>query len=208
MVKVDGPMMSFAASGTLANTVVFSSWKGRAYVRQRVIPSNPKSGAQVGRRVQFKFLTQEWAGLLTAVKATWQDKADQLVASPFNAYLSANMQRWHNFMAPGQADPAAESDLPSDDALAIADWEENRIMFGSAIITANEAWGTIVFASLDTGFDTSVGNAIMLVDHATVDTFTNYWTPPTVDTWFLNMRPFSREGVLAAATGEQSSGAP
>lgn len=208
MVKVRGPMMSMAASGSLGGSVVFSSWKGRPYVRELVIPSNPKSGGQVGRRALFKFLTQEWTDLSTADKATWQPLADTLVASTFNAFLSANMKRWHNFSGPHHVYPLPSPASGSDDTLAICDWEENRVLIGSGISTVNDAWGTAIFASLTAAFTPSVGNCIMLVGHDTVDTFTEYWTPPSVATWYFNMRPFSIAGILEAATGEQNSGAP
>ena len=41
MVKVYGPMMSLDATGTIGKTATFSKWKGRNYVRQRVVPANP-----------------------------------------------------------------------------------------------------------------------------------------------------------------------
>lgn len=44
--KVTGPLMSLDASGTVGNTTVFSKWKGRNYVRLRVIPKNVNSIAQ------------------------------------------------------------------------------------------------------------------------------------------------------------------
>ncbi len=50
MPRVTGPLMSLAASQTLGDTLVFSQWKGRYYVRLRVIPYNPKSSYQTGIR--------------------------------------------------------------------------------------------------------------------------------------------------------------
>ena len=46
MAKVSGPLMSMTASGSLAKTLCFSVWKGKAYVRNHVIPSNPQSDGQ------------------------------------------------------------------------------------------------------------------------------------------------------------------
>lgn len=51
MAKVTGPLMSMSASGKLGDAIVFSIWKGSAYVRQFVIPSNPKTGDQGDQRV-------------------------------------------------------------------------------------------------------------------------------------------------------------
>ena len=109
MVKVYGPAMSLAASGSLANTMVFSSWKGRSYVRERVIPANPRSGPQTGLRAMMKFLAQQWASLSAAEQASWETRGDQLVASPFNGFVSYNQKRWRNFLSPSVLDPADET---------------------------------------------------------------------------------------------------
>ncbi|KKL03779.1 hypothetical protein LCGC14_2622690, partial [marine sediment metagenome] len=96
MVKVNAPAMSLDASGSLAGALTFSKWKGRNYVRQLVRPSNPRSGGQVGVRAMFKFLSQIWAGLAPADKTSWEDRADDKVISPFNAFMGYNQFRWRN----------------------------------------------------------------------------------------------------------------
>src|SRR3990172_3936660 len=109
MVKVNGPLMSFDASGTIAKTATFSKWKGRNYVRSRVIPSNPQSAAQVSMRSMMKFLSQIWAGLTAANKATWDTAADASAISPFNAFVAGGMARWNSYKSPSKEDPAAEA---------------------------------------------------------------------------------------------------
>ena len=208
MVKVFGPAMSLDASGTLADAITFSKWKGRNYVRERVIPANPRSGAQVGRRAMFTFLTQEWDALADADKATWQDLADQLVASRFNAYLSANMKGWHNFLAPSQDTPPTRTGTPSDNAITTAVWEENRIKLTILGATPGDAWGLVIFADLETAFDPAVGNAILTIDDTVVTAHDVFWTPPEVTTWYFNSIAFSNDGAKAAAGGEQSAAPP
>jgi len=51
MAKVTGPLMSMSASGKLGDAIVFSIWKGQAYVRQYLIPSNPQSAGQGDTRI-------------------------------------------------------------------------------------------------------------------------------------------------------------
>ncbi len=205
MVRVNGPMMSLAASGTLANTIVFSTWKGRPYVRERVIPSNPKSGGQVGRRAMFTFLTQGWAALSTVEKATWETLADQDTISPFNAYVKANMAGWHNFLAASQDEPATRTGTNSDVALQSAAWEENRIKLTTTGSILNDAWGLILYASLSGGFTPAVGNAIIinLDDSATGKDF--FWTPPEVAIWYFDTQTFTDDGKLSALAGEQAA---
>lgn len=50
MAKVHAPLMSFGASGKLANSIVFFPWKGINCVRSYVVPANPKSAGQVTQR--------------------------------------------------------------------------------------------------------------------------------------------------------------
>lgn len=51
MAKVTGPLQSFGASGQIAKSIVFGSWKGIAWVRRHVIPANPQSSGQGDIRV-------------------------------------------------------------------------------------------------------------------------------------------------------------
>lgn len=205
MVKVWAPMMSLDASGTLGNAITFSKWKGRNYVRERVIPSNPKSGAQIGRRAMFGFLTQYWGILPTVSKATWQPLADQLVVSRFNAFISANMERWHNFLAPSfGADPPGV-DTPSDNVLTAAVWEENRIKISVAGAALNDAFGLIIYGSLTTPITEAVGNCILVERDLTIAAHDYFWTPPEVNTWYFDSMTFAEDGVMSAAGGEQSA---
>jgi hypothetical protein len=208
MVKVFAPMMSLDASGTLGNAVTFSKWKGRNYVRERVIPSNPKSEGQTGRRAMFRWLTQNWAALGSADKATWQDLADQIIASPFNAFVKWNMETWHNYLAPFKTPDDLRSNTPSDRALSAAAWEENRIKLSSTATTANAQWGIIYFASLTTPVVESVGKAIIVELDEDILARDTFWTPPTVDTWYFDSIAFSDDGKKAAAGGEQTAAPP
>ncbi len=208
MVKVHGPMMSLDASGTLANAITFSKWKGRNYVRERVIPSNPKSGGQTGRRAMFKFLSQYWSTLLSGPQATWDTLGDDLIASPFNGYVSDNMKRWHNFISPTQTYPAAEIMNGSDRLLAAAVWEENRVKLSTTAVTALEQWGIVYFASLSGGFTPAVGNGIIVEVDDDIDPRDTFWTPPSVATWYFNSMTFSYDGVIETAGGEQNAVPP
>jgi hypothetical protein len=51
MAKVTGPLMSMSASGKIADSIVFSIWKGTAYVRQWLKPANPQSVDQGDQRI-------------------------------------------------------------------------------------------------------------------------------------------------------------
>lgn len=51
MAKVTGPLMSMSASGKLADSIVFFSWKGVNVVRKWLIPANPQVAAQGDNRI-------------------------------------------------------------------------------------------------------------------------------------------------------------
>jgi len=205
MVKVNGPMFSLDASGTLGDAITFSKWKGRPYVRERVIPSNPKSGGQVGRRAMFRFLSQLWSSVATADQDTWTALSDQLVASKFNAYMSENMERWHNFLTPSEVTPATEAATPSDNALTAAAWEENRIKLSIAGSALGDAWGIVLFAKSGGAVTPAVGNAIIVEADTTIAAHDLFWTPPSIATWHFDSIAFADDGAQAAAGGPQSA---
>lgn len=66
MVKVNGPFMSLDASGTLAQTLTASKWKGRNYIRQRVIPANPNTSGQQAVRSILGTLAKAAHAVLTS----------------------------------------------------------------------------------------------------------------------------------------------
>lgn len=205
MVKVAGPMFSLDAKGTLADAITFSMWKGRPYVRERVIPSNPKSEAQVGRRSMFTFLSQAWAGLGAGAQGQWEDLADQLVASNFNAYLSDNMKYWHNFICPSQGTPWAGILTPSDNVLTAAAWEENRIKLSLAGTALGQAWGICIFGSLAALPTPTVGKCIIVAPDTTIAAHDLFWTPPQVSTYYFNSIAFATDGAQAAAGGQMTA---
>jgi len=97
MAKVTGPLMSLDASGTVANTTTFSKWKGRNYVRLRVIPFNTDTALQQAVRSALGTLAKAARAVLTAA----QDVADPAVGSPF--YVAAvgvapSNQSWISYM--------------------------------------------------------------------------------------------------------------
>ena len=64
MAKVSAPLLSFGASGAIAKVQVYFPWKGINAVRKYVIPSNPKSDAQMDQR---DLMTEAVAGIHEAM---------------------------------------------------------------------------------------------------------------------------------------------
>jgi hypothetical protein len=86
MPVVTGPLMSLSASKTLGNTLVYSQWKTRYYVRLKVTPYNPKSPYQTGIRD-----TLTW-GVLYFTKG---------------AYVAAAQKTWWNTYAAAEKPPVS-----------------------------------------------------------------------------------------------------
>lgn len=205
MARTTGPLMSLDASGTVAGTIVFSKWKGRNYVRQRVIPSNPRSPAQVGVRAMMKFLSQIWAGLSTMEKATWQTQADAITASPFNAFTKYNMARWGIDDGPTEEYPAAETSTPvaMDDLTPTGGLRSVSVSVTTD--TNADSWGVILCRSEVMGFTPSRANAIALLPAGSAATVTYLDTPLDPGTWYYRAANFNVDGIIGAYVAEESA---
>lgn len=207
MVKVLGPMMSFDASGTIGNIATFSKWKGRPYVRQRVVPANPKSVLQVSTRAMMKFLSQAWAGVGATPKGSWDTLAAATQISPFNAYIARNQMRYREFQAPSQTYPAAETGTQPVAVLTSAVGGPSYIDVTLTITTLNQVWGVILFRSPTGTFTPSRANAIAVV--AVTGTGTLVYTDSNLaaGTYYYDAKFFTTEGALGPDEGEVSGSA-
>ena len=90
MAKVQGPGISLAASGKLAYTIVYANWKGIAYIRQWVVPHNPRTADQVANRDKFASYVDNWQTNCDATCHTaWDDRIKVLgyKMSGFNFFI-------------------------------------------------------------------------------------------------------------------------
>jgi len=90
MSKVTAPLLSFGASGAIAKTQVYSTWKGRPYVRRHVIPSNPNSAGQQLTRNAFAWLNNVWKNAPSLVVDVWDRYAVGQVLTGRNAFIGQN----------------------------------------------------------------------------------------------------------------------
>lgn len=95
MAKVKGPLFSLSAGGQLAKTLVYGDWKGIDWVRQYVIPANPKTDDQQEQRDFFTEAVDAWhtdGYTLEDVKA-WNlyALANKIVASGFNMFVKLKL---------------------------------------------------------------------------------------------------------------------
>lgn len=203
MATVKGPLFSLDASGTVAGAVVFSKWKGRNYVRKHAIPSNPKSDGQLSVRAMMRFLSQYWTSLSASEKADWETRASVTNVSPFNAYISYNMDRWGREEYPSQQDPAAETGTPGTLANESATAGVRSITISDEVTVLNSNWGILIFRSITTGFTPGRNNMyrVMPATSAAVFTFTD--TAVTVGVpYYYRGRAISDDGVAGALWAE------
>lgn len=90
MAKPTGPLLSLGASGTIAGTLTYSKWKGRPYIRQRVIPANPQTVEQSKTRNAFTWASDAWKNFPTLGRAPWDRFAQGQVLSGRNAFIGKN----------------------------------------------------------------------------------------------------------------------
>ena len=114
MAKPTAPLLSFGASGTLAETMVYSKWKGRPYVRRHVIPSNPRSVAQTLTRDIFRNMNSVWKVAGALLVAPWDRFADGQVLTGRNAFVGQNVSalRGQSDLANMIFSPGAKGGLP------------------------------------------------------------------------------------------------
>lgn len=104
---VTGPLFSLTASGQIAKALVYSTWKGRAYVREYVVGANPNTLAQRTRRAFLGFISKMWANLSGTDQDSWVTGASAKNISPFNEFVGQNMDRQTNELGPsGNSTPA------------------------------------------------------------------------------------------------------
>jgi len=89
MARVTGPFLSLSARGTVANTLTASFWRGISYIRERIIPANPKTSKQVAIRGVLTDGVSKWRfGMISGTDKTgWNSYAKGQEYSGFNRYM-------------------------------------------------------------------------------------------------------------------------
>lgn len=204
VVKVQGPMLSFDASGTIANTAVFSKWRGRNYVRNRVIPANPRTAPQTGVRSCLKFLAQQWASLSAGNQATWEDRAAQTNILPFNAYCALGLARWRNGEYPSQADPPAEDDTPATMGTCTGQAVGRLAEITAVTTTPADGWGIFLHRSTTTGFTPGYSTLVSAKPHDGTNNVIFEDGPLDPGTYYYKLISGSKNGVKGTASNQVS----
>lgn len=108
MVKLKGPGFGMAASGSLGKAITYSTSKGRAYVKKKPNPKQPRSGLQVSGRVMMTYLSKQWSQLQTAQQDSWINSFPDPRLNAYNSFLRYNLERWRRRAGPTKAYPATD----------------------------------------------------------------------------------------------------
>lgn len=117
MAKTTAPVLSFGASGQIADTLVFSSWKGVPYARRYVKPANPQTTKQQQTRGVFAMLNGLWLYLGSIGSAPWNAYATGRPLLGRNAFIGENVKTLRTTppatdMADFIGSPGAKGGLP------------------------------------------------------------------------------------------------
>jgi hypothetical protein len=196
MARVSGPLLSLDASGKIGGTMVASKWKGRNYMRQLVIPKNPKSAGQLGVRAMMKFLSQAWAAIGAGTKDDYDELATQKAISAFNAFMGVNLSRWQNFFAPSQAYPAPEASTPLTVTTQTLTGGEGHATVEVTPSGSTSIWGIMIFRDTAEITAPSWSNciAVIFTDDANKVTFVD--SPLETDTYHYRTAVFNVDGIL------------
>ena len=91
MAITTAPLLSFGASGAIAKTQVYASWKGRPYARRYVVPSNPNTADQQETRNTFSWLNNVWKYMPAAAVAAWQLYGRNSRFTDRNGFIKLNL---------------------------------------------------------------------------------------------------------------------
>jgi hypothetical protein len=196
MPLVQGPFMSLDASGTLAKTLVASHWKGRNYIRSRVIPLNPKSAAQTGVRAMLSWLAKHWVNLSVGEKASYEEAATSKSISPFNQYCSANLLRWQQNKPPTEEWPAAEASTPLTVTTQTLTGYAGYATISITPSGSTAIGGLLIFRDTAEITDATWANCIAVVepDGANAVLYTD--SPLEADTYHYRTAVFNTDGIL------------
>lgn len=196
MATTKGPLISLEGSGSILRTMVFSTWKGRAYTKFSTKPTNPKSASQLANRAMLRFLATSFGSLSAANIATWTDLANQANLSTYNAWLSYNMERWSRYLFPTKAEPAAEARASGEINSADATARNRTILVHLNMGEFNFNWAYHLHRSTTPGFTPSLANTIRIGLWESSGDNDLYWSdgPLPLDTYYYRVSTFSDDG--------------
>lgn len=153
MSKTTAPLLSFGARGQIGKTMVASSWRGVKYMRQHVIPANPRTTAQTVVRKTFALLREMWKLAPALVKAPWDAFASGRPFTGMNKFVGENVRvlKGDLLMDDFIGSPGAYGGLPPS-GVVLSTPAPGDILATFTVPAAPDGWaidGAVSFAFLD-----------------------------------------------------------
>lgn len=199
MVRVKAPLFSLEASGTIGGSIVFSRWKGRDYVRRHAIPSNPRTGLQVGVRSVFGFIAKDWANLLDADVADWTAAAAADNVTPLNAQIRDGVDRARRNLGWRQNTTSAHpANVAPPENLAVTAQPRTLVLTWEDAVANAPDYCYAIHRGEDAEFTADISNLIGVVPIG-ADTFTDIGLTPGT-TYYYKLVGLSASGKKSAAS--------
>lgn len=114
MAKLTGPLLSMNARGQIGKTLVAAKWKGIPYMRQYVVPANPRTTAQQAVRGMFALLREMYKLAPAVLRAPWDAFATGRPFTGMNKFVGENVRllNGETDMALFLGSPGARGGLP------------------------------------------------------------------------------------------------
>lgn len=122
MAKVKSPILSIGARGQIGKSQVYGSWRGVAYARQHVTPSNPNTAAQQLTRNTLDSLMEQYKRTGPLGREPWLSATTGRPLTDRNQVIKTNLPtlRTAADMTAYQGSPGSLSGLPPTNVVAAA----------------------------------------------------------------------------------------
>lgn len=202
MVKLHSPFGSLHASGSVAKAITASTWKGRAYLKAKGMPTTKATLRQRGARVALGWLGSQWNLLTDADRQNWEQLARPRHLPPYNTFASFNLTELFAGLGPTkQHEPAHAGTLgefsPDPPIITSA---VHAIEAKTKLDPINDGWGVMYFISPDEAFTPDLDTLFLILTINDEDTHDVLLTPLPPARWWVRCKTFTTDGVLSDPT--------
>lgn len=203
MAKARGPLSSEDASGSLADSLTWSQWRGRKYIRGKGRVANPRSSGQLSARAVLAFCARRFPTLDQAVKDFWSAQAEKNKTTGVNAWI-ADSQNQRNLELGPRTTPTA---IAGDQGFlfGISPFGEFRKTYKieSAYSISTDQFTILLYRSAESGFLPTMASLVAILPFDPLaSSFTYQEKNVPTGTWFMIGRIAGHTGQLGSETGE------
>ena len=195
MVRLSGPLFSFAAGGALATHLIFRA-AGRGHTAYPYFkPAQPNTPWQQARRLLFSFLSAQWPALSSADRQTWFAAVPELATSPRRAFLAYNLRRWSQLDSPSKRYPAAQLTTPENFFPFMATGGKGFIDWSFFTGPAKPTWYARIWRDTSPGVTRGPATLGRFLPYPTAGPRVFHDAPLPPGTYYAKFSNFSADGV-------------